>query len=197
MPTSDAAAEARRRPNDLIAAILDDHAQIKALFRQAQSATSTDAKRSAFDRLVRKIAVHETAEEEVVRPLTRQAPGGDAVADARIAEESEGKAALAKLESMGVDHPDFDDHFQMFRSKVVAHAEHEESDEHPRIEEAVDEDRLRKLAKAFRAAEAIAPTRPHPGGPTSAAGNAVVGPVVAIADRARDAVRSALRSVGS
>jgi hypothetical protein len=45
---------------------------------------------------------------------------------------------------------------------------------------------------AVRAAEAIAPTRPHPG-VQSAKANLLLGPPSAIMDRTRDLIRSALR----
>jgi hypothetical protein len=47
------------------------------------------------------------------------------------------------------------------------------------------------LATAVRAAEAMAPTRPHPGVET-AAENVAVGPVGAVIDRTRDAVRKTM-----
>ncbi|MFI9772602.1 hypothetical protein ACIHJG_38045 [Streptomyces sp. NPDC052415] len=47
------------------------------------------------------------------------------------------------------------------------------------------------LAAAVRAAEAMAPTRPHPEVET-AAKNAAVGPVAALIDRIRDAVRKTM-----
>jgi hypothetical protein len=47
------------------------------------------------------------------------------------------------------------------------------------------------MASAVRAAEAIAPTRPHPG-VESAKANFVAGPFASMLDRARDAIQSAL-----
>lgn len=189
------ASKAAARPRDLIAEILRDHAEIKALFGQVQAAAG-QAKRDTFHQLVRKIAVHETAEEEVVRPLTRRAPGGDEVADARLREEAKGKDVLSQLEDMDVESGEFDRRLEEFRREVIHHAENEERDEHPKLQQAVSEQRLRELYDVFHAAEAAAPTHPHPHGPESATGNLAVGPVVAIVDRARDAVRRALEKVG-
>ena len=45
----------------------------------------------------------------------------------------------------------------------------------------------------FRSAENTAPTHAHSMSPESATGNIAVGPFVAIADRARDAIRNAMR----
>lgn len=176
---------------DLIATVRGDHLEIKNLFAHVASAPSIDAKREAFERLVRKLAVHETAEEEIVHPLLQQAPGGESVAEARINEESNSKELLSELEKMGVDDPEFEPRFAHFRNEVLAHAEREEREEHPKVEQTIDKDKLRQLAGAFRAAESMAPTRPHPKGPDRALGNMIVGPFAAVADRARDAIRNA------
>lgn len=47
------------------------------------------------------------------------------------------------------------------------------------------------MAKGVKAAEAMAPTRPHPG-VESAAENVALGPVAALMDRTKDAVRKAM-----
>lgn len=51
---------------------------------------------------------------------------------------------------------------------------------------------LKRMASAVQAAEAIAPTRPHPG-VESAKLNFAVGPFASMLDRARDAISAALR----
>lgn len=187
------AAKTVSRPDNLIAAVLADHAEIEDRFSQVQSASGMEAKQHAFEGLVRKLAVHETAEEEIVHPLLYRAPGGEVVAEARVDEESKSKDLLSELEKVGVDDPQFDARFAQLRSEVLAHAEREEREEHPKLEQAIDGDQLQQLAKVFRAAESIAPTHPHPKGPDTALGNMIVGPFAAVADRARDAIREARR----
>jgi hypothetical protein len=137
--------------------------------------------------------VHETAEEEVVRPAVRAA-GGDEIADQRNEEEGRAKDSLSKLERVGPDSPEFQAELEAFKGEVLAHAEREEQLEHPLLQ-AESEERRRTLANVFRAAEEAAPTHPHPHGPESATGNVLAGPAVAIADRARDAARAALRKL--
>jgi hypothetical protein len=46
------------------------------------------------------------------------------------------------------------------------------------------------MRTSLEAAEAMAPTHPHPHGAESAVGNMVVGPFVAVVDKVRDALRS-------
>jgi hemerythrin superfamily protein len=173
---------------DLIDVIQSDHQEIKSLMEQVDRAT-TD-REDSFRRLVTKLAAHETAEEEVAHPLARKSPDGDSVVEARLEEESSGKEALARLEKMGVDDPSFTPEFEKLRREVLAHAEHEEREEHPRLRESVDADRLQKAGERFHKAEQLAPTHAHAHSPESATGNMLVGTFVAVADRVRDAIRS-------
>jgi hemerythrin superfamily protein len=179
---------------DVIEEVLEDHEEIKALFARVESA-SGGQRLDAFNDLVRKLATHETAEQEIVHPLALQADG-KGVRDERVSEEKEAEIVLDELLKMGPDDRMFTSKFEALKRDVLAHAEREEAEEHPKIRATIAADRLRALAPAFRAAEATAPTRPHPRGPVSATGNMIVGPIVSIMDRARDAVRNAMSSIG-
>lgn len=194
MYTTEDTLKARARPDDVIAAVLQDHAEIKQLFDAVERAVGSEHREAAFRELTRKLVVHETAEQEVVHPLTSGAAGGEAVVSDRLEEEKTAEQLLNRLEKMGVDDPEFDSAFRSLRAEVLAHAEHEEAHELPLIDRDIDRDRLVRLTRVFRAAESTAPTHPHPRSPTSPAGNAIVGPFVAIADRARDAIHSARNS---
>jgi len=178
---------------DGISLLVEQHDQVKNAFATLETA-SGDKRRETFEMIVRMLAVHETAEEEVVYPLVRrELPGGDALADARIAEEDQAKEELKNLEKIGVEAPSFLPKFADFRQAVLSHAEREEQQVFTPLRQKLDADKLESVYKALTAAEAVAPTHPHPSAPSSATGNLVVGPFAAIADRVRDA----LRSVGS
>jgi hemerythrin superfamily protein len=169
--------------------LLEQHTQIKELFRQVATATGT-RKRELFQDLVRLLAVHESAEEGVVHPAARRnINGGEQVVKERLHEEDEAKHVLAELYDMGVDHPQFDTKFAMFAQSVVDHATHEELEEFRYLKQNLPEERLVKMAGAVEAAEKIAPTRPHPKAGESAAANLLAGPPVAVFDRIADAVR--------
>jgi hypothetical protein len=75
---------------------------------------------------------------------------------------------------------------------VLEHATREERYEFMQLRAAHPARRLVALAGAVRAAEAVAPTRPHPGVETATA-NLVLGPPTALVDRVRDAIRTAMR----
>ncbi|RAO26192.1 hypothetical protein ONO86_06270 [Micromonospora noduli] len=174
---------------DVVDLLLAQHAQIEQLFLLVIGGTG-DTRRDAFDDLVKLLAAHETAEEEVVHPLARTLPGGggDAMVDDRLDEERQAKETLQTLIEGGMDADGFDTGIVLLRDAVLLHARHEERYEFPQLRQHVPVDRLRSLATAVRAAEASAPTRPHPSA-QSAKGNLAAGPVLAVIDRVRDAVR--------
>jgi hemerythrin superfamily protein len=181
---------------DVVDLLLTQHARIEEQFLLVIAAAG-EAKQQAFDDLVRLLAVHETAEEEVVHPLSRTvADAGDALVDDRLAEERQAKEMLKALVDADIDSDGFVASLLLLRNAVLTHARHEERYEFPHLRAKVPADRLRRLADVVRAAEAAAPTRPHPGA-ESATANLVAGPALAAADQARDFVREAVRRAGS
>jgi hemerythrin superfamily protein len=178
---------------DAVRFLSSQHDEIRHLF-QTVAESSGESRREAFETLVRLLAVHETAEEMVVYPALRDAGGeGSRVADARIDEEDRAKKMLADLEKLDPASPEFDQLFREVRVAVEAHAENEEREVFPLLEESRDDGQLRRMAAALEAAERMAPTRPHKAAPESAVGNALVGPFVSVVDRVRDAMRDAMR----
>jgi hemerythrin superfamily protein len=177
--------------DDVVALLLTQHARIEELFLLVVGSEG-ETRRDAFDDLVHLLAVHETAEEEVIHPLVRTLPGagGDALVDDRLEEERQAKETLKTLIDGGVDADGFDTGIMLLRKAVLEHARHEERYEFTRLRQHVPADRLRTLAKAVSAAEAVAPTRPHPGA-QSAKANAALGGPLAVVDRIRDAVHRA------
>lgn len=176
-----------QKQQDVVDLLLMQHGQIKTMFGDIPSAQG-DRKREMFEDLVRLLAVHESAEELVVHPAAR-AKAGDAVVEARLGEEDEAKRALAELYDMGVDHPDFDSRLGTLANAVLSHASKEEVEEFSQLRADMPGERLVRMAGAVRAAEATAPTRPHPKSGESATANLMTGPPLAIFDRVRDAVR--------
>jgi hemerythrin superfamily protein len=177
------------RDQDVVELLMEQHKEIKSLFARLARA-SGDHKRELFEDLVRLLAVHEAAEEEVVHPTARRnIASGEAIVDKRLQEEDEAKHELAELYDLGVDHPDFDARLAKFAEAVVHHATREETEEFSKLRQTLSDDQLATLAGAVRTAEATAPTRPHPAAGESATANLMLGPPLALFDRVRDAVR--------
>jgi hemerythrin superfamily protein len=180
------------KSGDVVDVLLAQHARIEDLFHQVLTSRG-DTRRDAFEQLIRLLAVHETAEEEIVHPTARVSmPDGGEAVDARLAEEREAKEMLARLQDVDPGDPRFEPAFARLRMAVLQHAKREERYEFPQLRHRIPEEQLRAMAAALLAAEALAPTRPHPGVETATA-NAVLGPELALIDQVRDTVRAAMR----
>ncbi|WP_246090613.1 hemerythrin domain-containing protein [Nonomuraea deserti] len=176
---------------DVIDLLQAQHGMIRDLFDEVEQAPA-DRRDEAFSRLVRMLAVHETAEEEIVHPHARRTiDGGDAVVDDRLAEENEAKELLSRMDEAGPDAPDFMQNLAMLRAAVEAHARSEERYEFLQLRAHTSAAERRSMAAGVKAAEAMAPTHPHPG-TESAVKNVLVGTPVAMMDRVRDVVRQAM-----
>ncbi|CND46713.1 hemerythrin HHE cation binding domain-containing protein [Mycobacterium tuberculosis] len=175
------------KAENVVDLLLAQHDEIRRLAATVEK-SGGKARKDAFDELRRLLAVHETAEEEVVHPFARRAIGnGSRVVDDRLKEENKAKGVLSELEKMDTDSPGFAEKFAAFHKDVEAHAAHEEREEFPRIRQEATPEQMRGMAKAVRAAEAVAPTHPHQGA-ESPTKNIAVGPLAAVTDRVRDAI---------
>ena len=172
---------------DVIGFLKAQHEQVKALFGQVLSSAGKE-RAQAFFTLRRMMAIHETAEEEIVHPAARRSvPGGDAIVDARLKEENKAKKALAELESMDLMSSQFETKLRALQTDVLAHAESEEQQEFNQLATRLEPAVLAKMRRAVQLAESMAPTRPHAGIESQAA-NLLAGPFAAMLDRARDAL---------
>lgn len=179
------------KQQDVVELLEQQHQQIRRLLDDVVNHKGEERKH-AFQRVVRLLAVHETAEEEVVHPYVRDhVEGGEQVIKDRTAEEKSAKEALSRLEDMDVDSSEFHEKFGAVRQDILAHAEAEEKSEFTHLRAVADQRGLEGLAKAVKAAEAVAPTHPHPGA-ESAAANLLVTPVASLVDRTKDAIRAAM-----
>lgn len=175
---------------DVVAYLVAQHTEIRGLMRTVVS-TAGQQRRDAFGRLVRLLSVHEAAEEEVVHPVARRnLDAGEDMVAARLAEENEAKQMLEQLEQLDPDNASFVQDFQLLRTAVLTHAISEQWYEFSRLRKDVSDAERAAMLRLVKAAEAVAPTHPHPG-VESASANLALGTPTAIMDRAKDAIRRA------
>ncbi|OBI87498.1 hemerythrin domain-containing protein [Mycobacterium sp. 1245805.9] len=179
-------------PEEVVKFLKAQHNLIEDMFDEVLHASDPKAREKPFVELRQLLAVHETAEEMVVHPRTRrEADDGDKIVDARLEEEHEAKELLSRIEKLDTTSQEFIDELTKLRDAVLDHARHEEDEEFPVLQKEVDSGDLKRMGLAVRAAEAIAPTRPHPG-VESAKLNFAVGPFASMLDRARDLIAQAI-----
>ena len=189
--TMDRARAAQLPEGDVIRILLEQHARIRELFDEIKKAGGVH-KQHLWDELRQLLAVHETAEEMILRPISRQA-AGDVVVDARNREEAEANEVLAELEKLEPGTPDFERSFALFEQSINEHAEKEEHEEFPQVIADCDETERVDMGRMLRAAEAIAPTHPHPSTAGSTTAQWAAGPFASLVDRTKDAIKEAMR----
>ena len=175
-------------PDDVLTFLKAPQNLIEDMFDQVLHATDPKAREKPFVHLRQLLAVHETAEEMVVHPrVRREVDAIDSIVDARLEEEHEAKELLSGIEKLDITSQQFIDELTKLRDAVLDHAQHEETYEFPKLQRELDADELKRLTAAVRAAEAIAPTRPH-AGVESPMLNFAVGPFASMVDRVRDLI---------
>jgi hemerythrin superfamily protein len=172
---------------DVVDFLKAQHERIKSLFADVLDSQGKQ-REDLFVQLRRLLAVHETAEEEIVHPRARHLADVEQIVARRLEEEHKAKETLRDLEKLDVDSAEFDQKFRALQEDVLAHAEAEERQEFTALSEAFDAPELERMRNAVQFAERMAPTRPHPG-VESAAANMMAGPFAMMIDRARDAIR--------
>jgi hypothetical protein len=182
--------------DDVVDILHAQHQRIQDVIGKTMVATGRE-KRDLFEGLVRLMAVHEVAEEELVHPLARREMGPQRqVVDERLQEEQQIKRSLAELYDLGTDHADFNERLARLRDAARVHAEREERDELPHVRQALAAKNLQRLASIVLGVERdAAPTRPHPNIPPSAAVNMLTGPPLSVFDRMRDAMRNVRQGI--
>jgi hemerythrin superfamily protein len=171
---------------DVVRILLEQHARVRDLFAEIQRAAAAD-RQQPFDELRALLAVHETAEELVLRPQADDADWKD-VATERNQEEVEANHVLAALEDMDTASEAFLEKLQAFEKAVDQHAEAEEHEEFPRVLDSLDADQRRKLGSRLETVQKLAPTHPHPAAAGSTTAQVLTGPFAGMVDRVRDAL---------
>ncbi|MFJ9760953.1 hemerythrin domain-containing protein [Streptomyces sp. NPDC101149] len=177
--------EGAQPADDVVSILREQHVRIRTLFGAVKGAQG-DRRKESFDELRGLLAVHETAEEMVVRPVAKKT-AGEKEAEARNSEEKEANKVLAQLEKMDLSSSEFETQFAQFEQDVLAHAEHEELKEFPALVAGCTPEQRQAMGRRVVSAERIAPTHPHPTAAGSPAMQWTLGPFASLLDRARDA----------
>ncbi|MGY2031242.1 hemerythrin domain-containing protein [Nocardia gipuzkoensis] len=132
---------------------------------------------------------HEAVEEQFFWPeIRRNVPDGNDLADQAISQEGEAKRLLQRLKDCEPGSDVFEDALTQFIPAARAHIEFEQSQVWPRFADAISPEKSNELGRKMAAAKAMAPTRPHPGTPSSPGALKTVGLVAAVVDKIRDLV---------
>jgi hypothetical protein len=183
---------------DVFEVLKKDHDEVKAMLnRLADGPTATSGatgeqlaqRKRLVDDLIIEESRHEAAEQQHFWPAMRAlGPEGDRVADQAIEQETAGEATLDKLDAVGPDDQRFESLLATFASDARAHTAFEEAHAWPLLSATLSQQESAELADKITQAKKTAPTRPHPKVPPQRGALKTAGPLMAMADKLRDAL---------
>lgn len=174
---------------DGIQVLKDEHRRMIELFQEIEAIPITEGERrkAVFEQVSTALSVHAVAEEELLYPLMRRSiPDGEQMVEHALDEHQTVKETLARLERMSGDNLDFDVELRTLMTNVREHIQEEEGELLPLLRQHVDQKTLDSLGPQLEAAEAMAPTRPHPNAPNTPPGNVLAGAGTMVVDKVKD-----------
>ncbi|MFD7628685.1 hemerythrin domain-containing protein [Streptomyces sp. NPDC059851] len=174
---------------DVVEELTTDHDEVKDYFAQLRSTTEGQQRRQVADLLTIELVRHSVAEEQYLYPAVREhLDGGDRIADKEIADHTRTEQMLKELEELDPAGPEFDRRVDELHTEVLAHIKDEEENLFPALRHNCPQQVLDDLGDRIRRAKKLAPTRPHPGSPSTPPANKLLAPGLGLVDRARDLV---------
>ncbi len=198
LPPLFGADDSQSRPGgrSILALLGEEHRQLADLYSLLAAAAPTagdERLQTLTDVLIATLVRHLTAEEQYLYPTVRAVlPDGQRLADIEVeADEAIGYALRRLAAGPSSDLRGLEE----IEPALRLHISRCESRLFPRLREVLDETELIRLGNRVEIAEEAAPTRPHPGTPSTPPWNKLVDPVVGVVDKVRDvATRRATRA---
>jgi hemerythrin-like domain-containing protein len=165
-----------------------DHAEIDRLMELYRRSADAERER-ALKNVVQLVFSHAFAEETVLWPAVRRSvPDGEELT-ARVEEEHQQiNDLVAEIEPLPPGDPGREDKVDRAFALIRQDIRDEENLLLPRLQDAVDTARLRRLGSVWETVRRTAPTHPHPVVPRRPPGNALLGVPLSLYDRVRDAL---------
>jgi hemerythrin-like domain-containing protein len=177
----------------VITILVRDHDEVERIFAELDASLgATDdrvrhRRRDLVDRVITDIVRHTVAEESTVFPIVRERVSADG-AERLVHQHAALERTMKRLDGMSVDNPAFDRLLSVLMDQVREHAADEEVEIFPELQRMLSPRELIELGAEVETAKRFAPTRPHPLAPDRPPADKLVGPIVGVWDRVRDAV---------
>ena len=178
---------------DAIAILKRDHRNVDKLFKQFDRAKALPERKKLARQIIAELSIHATVEEQLLYPLLREEElvDEDDVLEA-LEEHHVVKVSLLELDNMSAKQERFAPKMRVVAEMVRHHVEEEEQELFPKLR-SLGAARLRELGAELERAKKVAPTHPHPASPDEPPGNVLVGALMALYDRSKDAVKDVTR----
>jgi len=177
-------------PNNGLSSIRLDHDKVRGNFERLLQLNDMEEKVRLFNDTIKMIAQHDVAEEVVFYRALRNVGLGHLV-DKAITQTIELEKLVYDMDQKYgqkiEDNAAFNWQLSQLRDLFNSHAgDLEEKELIPALEGYMSFEEIESMNTWFEKIKVMAPTRPHPNGPHSAAGKLFVGPIVSFIDHFRD-----------
>ncbi|GGX71079.1 hypothetical protein GCM10010358_26930 [Streptomyces minutiscleroticus] len=175
-------------PNSILVRQRRDHAEMDRLMNLYRALDDGEERERALKDLVQLVFSHAFAEESVLWPVVRRSvPEGEELTSRVEEEHQQINDLVSGIERLDAGDPEREAKVERVFALIQEDVRDEEDLLLPRLQDALDSARLRRLGAAWEAVRKSAPTHPHPVVPRRPPGNAVLGVPLSAYDRARDA----------
>lgn len=170
---------------NVVELLSDQHRRAESLFEQYERATDPATKARTAREVIVLLSKHSGVEEMDVYPVIKNELS-EPSADSLTHEHQDLKQILADIEKLEPGSAAMDQKMAEAKATVAEHVVEEERDVFPRMQQELGAERMNELGEKVLSKWDGAPTHPHPNQPPA---NKATGPVVGLADKARDAVQ--------
>ncbi|GLA60477.1 hypothetical protein ABZX51_003495 [Aspergillus tubingensis] len=171
-------------------AIKTDHREIEDYYNKILSSATETEKTKWQNQFTWELARHSIAEELVVYPqFEKSLPDGLAMADKDRKEHQSVKEQLKKFQNMKPTDPAFESTVRALMKDLSEHIKEEETQDLPKLEDAVSVEESEKLAKSFGRTKMFVPSRSHPSAPDKPPFETAIGLLTAPIDHLADLFR--------
>jgi hemerythrin superfamily protein len=148
---------------DAIVMLKADHKEIRALFREFQKSTTTDARKGKLvEQIIELLTVHTYIENEVMYPRVRELlPDLEDDVLESYEEHHVADVLVMELVPMGPGDERFEAKATVLIENVTHHIEEEEQDWFPKVREGLTRTQLREIGVELAEAKTRAPRRPE------------------------------------
>ena len=148
---------------DAIVMLKADHKEVRALFREFQKSTTTDARKGKLvEQIIELLTVHTYIENEVMYPRVRELlPEVEDDVLESYEEHHVADLLVVELAAMKPDAERFDAKTTVLIENVRHHIEEEEQEWFPKVREGLTRTQLREIGAELAEAKERAPRRPE------------------------------------
>ncbi|KAI2889277.1 hypothetical protein CBS11852_6807 [Aspergillus niger] len=171
-------------------AIKTDHRELEDYYNKILNSATDKEKTEWQNQFTWELARHSIAEELVVYPqFEKSIPDGRAMADKDRKEHQSVKEQLKKFQNMKPTDPEFESTIRALMKDLSEHIKEEESQDLPKLEDAVSAEESEKLSKSFGRTKMFVPSRSHPSAPDKPPFETAIGLMTAPIDHLADLFR--------